>query len=95
MADALGAPVLRARSADATNLGAGVLAAWTAGWFTTPWAAAQAMTGTTEMVLPRPDESAAYDRLYREVYVHLFPAIRDAMDRLTQLTVSAAADERR
>ena len=95
MADVLGAPVLRARSADATNLGAGVLAAWTAGWFATPREAAQAMTGTTEMVLPRPDESAAYDRLYREVYVHLFPAIRDAMDRLTELTVSAAADERR
>ena len=95
MADVLGAPVLRARSADATNLGAGVLAAWTAGWFDTPWEAAQAMTGTTEMVLPLPDEAATYDRLYREVYVHLFPAIRDAMDRLTELTHSAAADERR
>ena len=33
IADVLGAPVLRARSADATNLGAGVLAAWAAGWY--------------------------------------------------------------
>ena len=40
IADVLGAPVLRARSADATNLGAGVLAAWAAGWFPDPVAAA-------------------------------------------------------
>lgn len=94
MADVLGAPVLRARSADATNLGAGVLAAWAAGWFSTPEDAARAMTGTTEVVQPRADEPAAYDRLYREVYVHLFPAIRGAMDRLTELTASLdAADD--
>jgi xylulokinase len=93
MADVLGAPILRARSADATNLGAGVLAAWAAGWFATPGEAALAMTATTETVLPRPDESAAYDCLYREVYVHLFPAIRDAMDRLTELTAPADAVE--
>ena len=41
---------------------------------------------------PRPDASAAYDRLYREVYVHLFPAVRDAMDRLTALTAADAQD---
>ncbi len=94
MADVLGAPILRARSADATNLGAGVLAACAAGWFATPKEAAQAMTGTIEFVLPRPDESKAYDRLFHEVYVHLFPAIRDAMDRLTELTALAETDER-
>ena len=94
MADVLGTPVLRARSADATNLGAGVLAAWTVGWFATPQEAAHAMTGTTETVLPRPGESAVYDRLYHEVYVHLFPAIRGAMDRLTDLTAAADTDER-
>jgi sugar (pentulose or hexulose) kinase len=93
MADVLGAPVLRARSADATNLGAGVLAAWGAGWFSTPEDAAGAMTSTTEVVLPRPDETEAYDRLYCEVYVHLFPAIRGAMGRLTELTASAAGEE--
>jgi len=93
MADVLGAPVLRARSADATNLGAGVLAAWAAGWFSTVADAARAMTGTTELVPPRPDESHAYDRLYLEVYVHLFPAIRGVMDRLTELTNSPEEDK--
>jgi sugar (pentulose or hexulose) kinase len=93
IADVLGARVLRARSADATNLGAGVLAAWAAGWFSTVADAALAMTGTAEVVLPRPDESRAYDRLYGEVYVHLFPAIRAVMDRLTELTISPVGDE--
>lgn len=86
MADVLAAPVRRARSADATNLGAGVLAAWAAGWFPTAEAAANAMTATTETALPRPAEAAHYDRLFREVYVDLFPAIRESMDRLTRLT---------
>ena len=76
----------RARSADATNLGAGVLAAWAAGWFPTARDAAMAMTDTTESFLPRPRESAAYDQLYREVYVGIFPALRAAVDRLTALT---------
>jgi xylulokinase len=88
MADVLDAPVQRARSADATNLGAGILAASTAGWFAGPQDAATAMTGTTEVFTPRPDAAAAYERLYREVYVHLFPAVRSAMDRLTALTTA-------
>lgn len=91
MADVLTAPVARARSADATNLGAGILAAWAAGWFASARDAAASMTGVTETFLPRPDESAAYDRLYREVYVDLFPAIRPAMDRLSALTARSGA----
>lgn len=86
MADVLAAPISLARTADATNLGAGVLAAWAAGWFDSPQAAAESMTGSTERVLPRPPEAAVYDLLFREVYVDLFPAVRSAMDRLTELT---------
>jgi sugar (pentulose or hexulose) kinase len=93
IADVLGARVLRARSADATNLGAAVLAAWAAGWFSTVADAARAMTDTTEIVLPHPDACRAYDRLYGEVYVHLFPAIRGVMNRLTELTTSPDGDE--
>ena len=88
MSDVLGAPVLRARSADATNLGAGVLAAWAAGWFPTAEDAAAAMTATTEAFCPHPTAAAAYDRLFREVYIRLFPSIRDTMDRLTALTAA-------
>ena len=91
VADVLGAPVKRARSADATNLGAGVLAATAAGWYPTVTAAAAAMTGTTKEFLPDPPSAARYERLYGEVYRHLFPALRPYVDRLTELTEDEAA----
>jgi xylulokinase len=90
MADVLAAPVVRARSADATNLGAGVLAAWSAGWFPSPREAAAAMTATTARFAPDDEGAAVYDRLYRDVYVHLFPALRPYMDRLTELAASSS-----
>ena len=86
VADVLAAPVRRARSADATNLGAGVLAAFGAGWFPTVEDAAAAMTGTTDAFLPEPEAAGHYGRLYEEVYRHLFPAVRPYLDRLTELT---------
>ncbi|MBA3416870.1 MAG: xylulose kinase [Chloroflexia bacterium] len=86
VADVLGAPVALARSADATNLGAGVLAAYGAGWYPTVPAAAAAMTGTTERHEPDPVTASIYDALFHEVYVGLFPAIRPLMNRLTELT---------
>ena len=86
LADVVRAPVRRAASADATNLGAAILAAVAAGWYVDAAAAAAAMTSTTESFQPDPEAATAYDRLYREVYVHLFPALRPYLDRLTELT---------
>ncbi len=93
LADVLGAPVLLARSADATNLGAGILAAFAAGWYPSVPAAAAAMTGTTQRHDPEPGPAASYDALFRQVYVGLFPAIRPLMDRLTELTESGRAGQ--
>jgi sugar (pentulose or hexulose) kinase len=90
VADVLNAPADRARSADATNLGAGVLAAWATGWYPSAAAAAAAMTATTARFDPDLERASAYDRLYREVYVNLFPAVRPYMDRLTELTAHAS-----
>ena len=87
LADVLGAPATLARSPDATNLGAGVLAAFGAGWFPSVPEAAAAMTGTGESHEPDPATAATYDALFREVYAGLFPAVRPLMDRLTALTV--------
>jgi len=89
VADVLAAPVKRARSADATNLGAGALAAVAAGWYPSVPEAAAAMTGTTDEFRPDPEAAGRYDRLYAEVYRHLFPALRPYVDRLTELTESA------
>jgi xylulokinase len=88
MTDVLNAPAALARSADATNLGAAILAATAAGWFPDVPAAARAMTGETAHHRPDPATAGRYDVLYREVYKPLFPAVRPLMDRLTELTAS-------
>ena len=90
LADVLAAPVHRARSADATNLGAAVLAARGTGWFPTVEDAAAAMTGTTDAFHPEPRAAAAYDRLFTEVYRHLFPSLRPHLNRLSALTAEFA-----
>jgi xylulokinase len=90
LTDVFATPVALARSADATNLGAGVLAAYGAGWFPDVPTAAAAMTGTSASHAPDPEQSARYDRLFREVYRPLFPAVRPLMDRLTALCEAAA-----
>ncbi len=86
MADITRVPVVRLDTAEATCLGAGILAAAAVGWHTDARAAAAAMTHISQRFEPRHDVFAEYDRLYREVYVHLFPALRPYVDRLTELT---------
>ncbi len=85
-ADVTGVPVVRSTSAEATCLGAGILAAVAAGWYGDPAAAAAQMTGTAERFDPQPEAQSLYDRLYREVYQPLFPALQTYVDRLTELT---------
>lgn len=86
IADVTGVPVVRSGSTEATCLGAGILAATGAGWYSDAAAAAQAMTSTGDRFTPEPGAQALYDRLYREVYQPLFPAVRQMVDRLTELT---------
>jgi len=83
--DVLGEPVALARSADATNLGAGILAAVAAGLHPTIEAAAASMTAVTANHEPDASTHAVFSTLYDEVYRGLFPAIQPAMDRLTEL----------
>jgi xylulokinase len=81
LADALGRPVRRTRSAEATSLGAAMLAAAAVGLAPSARAAADRMGGLAETFVPGP-AAARYERLYREVYVGLYPALRDALGRL-------------
>jgi len=78
--------VTRASTTEATNLGAGILAAYAAGWYSSVREAAQAMTKTGRSFEPNDKTHAIYDRLFREVYVGLFPALQQYIDRLTELT---------
>jgi sugar (pentulose or hexulose) kinase len=86
MADVTGVPVVRSSTTEATCLGAGILAATTAGWYSDVYSAADDMTGTTERFVPNPETQAVYERLYREVYQPLFPTLQPLLHRLAELT---------
>lgn len=85
IADMTGQRVVRARTAEATNLGAGILAAAAAGWYANVRDAANAMTGTERAYEPDAASQAIYDRLYQDVYRGLFRAVQPYVDRLTEL----------
>lgn len=81
VADVLNRPVDVASEPEATCLGAGILAAYGAGLFSSVGEAANAMTGVGKHYQPRPEESAKYDRLY-DLYKDIYPALRDHFSRL-------------
>ncbi|HEU4539080.1 MAG TPA: FGGY-family carbohydrate kinase, partial [Polyangiaceae bacterium] len=66
-----------AGSAEATCLGAGMIAAVAAGWFGDASEAARAMSSTGRAFAPGP-ASGAYDGWFRRVYAGLYPALRRA-----------------
>jgi xylulokinase len=86
MSDVTGLPVVRSATAEATCLGAGILAAAASGWYADIRKAADAMTATAETFTPDPQRLELYDRLFKEVYRPLFPAVQPLVDRLTELT---------
>lgn len=86
VADVTGKKVTRASTAEATNLGAGILAAAATGWYPSVREAANAMTSTGRSFMPDAATHAIYDRLFNEVYCGLFPALQKSIDRLTELT---------
>jgi len=86
LADVTGKRVTRAASAEATCLGAGILAAVVAGWYPDARAAAATMTGTGASFEPQDPARRVYEQLYTEVYRGLYPAVRGALTRLTELT---------
>jgi xylulokinase len=86
VADVTGVPVARSGTVEATCLGAGILAAAAAGWYSDVRGAADHMTSTAEPFTPDPDAQGFYDRLYREVYRPLFPTLQPLINRLYALT---------
>jgi xylulokinase len=89
VADITGRHVTRAGSPEATCLGAGVLAAVAAGWYADARSAADAMTSRGESFEPHPATQQIYDRLYRDVYLGLYPALRASLRQLTELSRGA------
>lgn len=86
MADVTGVPIVRSTTTEATCLGAGILAAVAAGWYSDAYQAAAAMTNTAERFMPIPETQSFYDQLYRDIYKPLFPTLQPMLHRLTELT---------
>ena len=86
LADVTGKPIVRAGTVEATSLGAAMLAAAGAGVHADLSAAVAAMSGASgARFLPGPG-APRYDRLYREVYVDLYPGLAGPLRRLMALT---------
>jgi len=87
IADVTGKPVYRAEATEASALGAGILAAAAAGWRPDLVTTAEAMTSISpEPVRPETKRQAFYDRLYQDVYQHLYPALQVYLARLADLS---------
>lgn len=84
-ADVFGLAAERPRAADASALGAAMLAAVHLGWWPDAAAAAQAMAGPADRIAPRPDAVALYDRLYADVFRPLAGRLRPLNRRLRTL----------
>jgi xylulokinase len=85
VADVTGRPVLRHGSAEATCLGAGVLAAAAVGLHPSLDAAVEGMVGRAERLEPGPSRGY-YEGLFEGVYRGLYPALARAMAGLARLS---------
>ena len=85
LADVLDRPVVRTRHPEATSLGAAMLGAVAIGSLGSAAQAVQAMGGTGAVFEPGEDR-ARYARLYAEVFVGLYPAVRGAMSKLARIS---------
>ncbi len=85
IADVVGRPVRRAGTAEASNLGAAILAAAAVGWYSDVRSAADAMTSVGRAFEPDAATGEIYSRLF-EVYRDLYPALQPHLYRLSNLT---------
>ena len=90
LADATGRPVHVSETVEASALGAGMIAAFGAGWYDSIVEAARAMAGATTPVYPDPVRGARYAELI-EIYRDLYGATRDLNRRM----VAFAAETRK
>jgi xylulokinase len=82
LADASGKPLKRARTVEASSLGAAMCAAAGAGWFPSVAAAADAMSGeVTDAAEPNAERASRYAELL-EIYRDIYPQIRDTCGRI-------------
>jgi sugar (pentulose or hexulose) kinase len=84
-ASVLQRPLRIPRVLDASCLGAAILAAVGANWYTTPAKAAQAMVRFAQQIDPDPHDRAIYEELF-PIYTSLYPRLHDAYATLANRT---------
>jgi sugar (pentulose or hexulose) kinase len=87
IADVTGKTIQRTSTAEATALGAGILAAAGAGLFTSVNQAAIQMGGKIQKsFIPDPTNIQIYSRIFEDVYRHIFPDLQSRIQKLTAIT---------
>jgi xylulokinase len=81
-ADVLGISVLTPEVVEAGALGAACLAAAGSGHYPDMWVAARAMVRVANRLEPDPVAHNLYDRRYAEVFMPLYPQVKDLFPRL-------------
>ena len=84
-ADVTGKPVVLCENIDAPLLGCAVLASVGAGVHGSVESATDAMVRVSRRVDPNPAAAESYDKVYKEVYSKLSPAVRPVMHSLAKL----------
>ncbi|UCF99333.1 MAG: FGGY-family carbohydrate kinase [Spirochaetaceae bacterium] len=86
VADISGRPAVTLSSAEATALGAGMLAAVAVGWYPDCRKSAAAMSAPGMRYAPDGERRRIYERIFLEVYRSLFSTVRPLVDRLREIT---------
>jgi sugar (pentulose or hexulose) kinase len=84
-ADVLNRPVRVTHLEEPPALGAAIAAGTGVGFFTDMAEAARAMVQVRQVFEPRPMVAALYDRLYHEVYRHLYASLSELMARASDI----------
>jgi xylulokinase len=94
IANVLGIPVSRSRTPESAALGAGILAAAGSGLFADVPTAAQSLSGSTgAIILPDASLQSFYSSLYQDVYVRLYPSLKEGMANLSNITARHRGEE--
>jgi sugar (pentulose or hexulose) kinase len=92
LADCLGLPVERSTAREAASLGAAMLAAAGAGAYPNVASAVEAMRPPGgEIFRPQAEASQAYTHLYEEAYRPIYPALRESLHHLSDLSTRPPA----
>jgi xylulokinase len=86
IADIIGIPVLIPSTFETTCLGAGMLAAYAAGMYSSVPEASRRMSKVIETFSPTEKNQEFYIKIYEKVYKLLFPQIQKLVDEFTKIT---------